>query len=99
MGPAGIRTVRWATGYRPDNSYIDMDVVDRSGAIAHDGGVVTGTPGMYLIGLPFLRTRKSTYIDGVGPDAEALSEHLVARLSRATSAGTPSDARGAGFPT
>ncbi len=55
--------------------------------------------GLLLIGLPFMRTRKSTYIDGVGPDAEALSEHLVTRLSRATSGGTPSDARGAGFPT
>ena len=81
MGPGGISTVLWATGYRPDFSYLDMDVVDRSGAIAHDGGVVTGAPGMYLMGLPFMRTRKSTYIDGVGPDAEALSEHLVARLA------------------
>ena len=59
-----------------------MDVVDGSGHIAHDGGVVTGAPGMYVLGLPFLRTRRSTFIDGVGFDAEALCDHLAARLDR-----------------
>ena len=83
VGVNGISTVLWATGYRPDFSWIDIDVVDDSGAIAHDGGVVTGAPGMYLLGLPFMRTRRSTFIDGVGADARALCEHLVARLARA----------------
>jgi len=82
VGAGGISTILWATGYRPDNSYLDMDVVTASGEIAHDGGVVTGAPGMYLMGLPLLRTRKSTYIDGVGADADALSNHLTASLAR-----------------
>jgi putative flavoprotein involved in K+ transport len=85
-GPDGISTVLWATGYRPDYSWVDMDVVDRSGAIAHDGGIVDQVPGMYLLGLPFMRTRRSTYIDGVGADAEALCIHLYARLGRTVNA-------------
>ena len=80
FGAGGIATVLWATGYRPDHSWIDMDVFDERGEVVHDGGIVTGAPGMYMLGLPFLRTRKSTYIDGVGQDAEALCEHLVASL-------------------
>ncbi len=85
-GANGISTVLWATGYRPDFSWIDMDVVDASGMIAHDGGVVTAVPGMYLLGLPFMRTRRSTFIDGVGADARVLSDHLIARLARSGAA-------------
>ena len=53
-----IRTIIWATGFRPDYSWLDVPVLDRKGSIRHDGGVVEA-PGMYLIGLPFLRRRKS----------------------------------------
>ena len=42
----------------------------------HDGGV-TAAPGLYLMGLPFLRRRKSTLIDGAAADARELAEHLV----------------------
>jgi putative flavoprotein involved in K+ transport len=35
---------------------------------------------MYLLGMPFLRRRKSSLIDGAGDDAEDLSAHLVAYL-------------------
>jgi putative flavoprotein involved in K+ transport len=83
---AGIRTIIWATGFRPDYSWLDVPVLDRKGLIAHDGGVVTGSPGMYLIGMPFLRRRKSTLIDGVGDDARDLSAHLAAHLRRAAPA-------------
>src|SRR5258708_6180569 len=47
----GIRTVVWATGYRPDHSWIDLPVFDRKGLIRHDGGVVRGAPDMYVVGL------------------------------------------------
>ena len=65
---AGIKTIIWATGFRPDYSWLDVPVVDRKGNIRHDGGVVE-TPGMYLLGIPFLRRRKSSLIDGAGDDA------------------------------
>lgn len=78
----GIRTVLWATGYRPDYSWLDVPVLDRKGRIRHDGGVVDA-PGMYVMGLPYLRRRKSSFIDGVGDDAAYLAEHLCARLFQA----------------
>jgi len=76
-----ITTVLWATGFRPDHSWLDIPVRDRAGHIRHDGGVVTGAPGLYILGLPVLRTRASTYIHGAGPDSEALAGHLHSFLS------------------
>src|SRR5262245_38870929 len=74
-----IRTVVWATGFRPDYSWLHVPVLDRKGRIRHDGGVVE-SPGMYLMGLPFLRRRKSSLIDGAGADARDLSDHLAGWL-------------------
>ena len=71
-----ITTVLWATGFRPDHSWLDMPVRDRNGHIRHDGGVVTGAPGLYLLGMPVLRTRASTYIHGARADSGALAGHL-----------------------
>ncbi|MBV9359645.1 MAG: NAD(P)-binding domain-containing protein, partial [Chloroflexi bacterium] len=42
-----IKTVIWATGFRPDYSWLDIPVCDRAGRIRHDGGVVRGVPGLY----------------------------------------------------
>lgn len=72
-------TVVWATGYRPSYSWLDRSAFDRRGRIVHDGGVCA-LPGLYLLGLPFLRRRKSSFIDGVGPDAAELASHLHAHL-------------------
>jgi len=77
---AGIRTIVWATGFRPDYSWLDVPVLDYKGNIRHDGGVVTEAPGLYLLGLTFLRRRKSSLIDGVGDDARDLSAHLAAHV-------------------
>jgi putative flavoprotein involved in K+ transport len=72
-----IKTVVWATGFRPDYSWLEVPVLDAKGNIRHDGGVAEA-PGLYVIGLPFLRRRKSSLIDGVGDDARDLSAHLSA---------------------
>jgi len=73
---AGMKTIIWATGYRPDTSWLHAPVFDRKGRIRHDGGVVIDAPGMYLLGMPFLRRRKSSLIDGAGSDARDLSIHV-----------------------
>ena len=76
-----IQSIVWATGFRPDYSWLDVPVLDRKGQIRHDGGVVE-SPGMYLIGMPFLRRRKSSFIDGARSDAEDLIVELAAFLDR-----------------
>jgi putative flavoprotein involved in K+ transport len=80
LASSGIETVLWATGYRPDYSWLDIPVLDRKGEIEHDGGVVVGTPGLYRIGLNFLRRRKSSFIHGAEDDAIDLTEHLSNHL-------------------
>jgi putative flavoprotein involved in K+ transport len=74
-----IQTIVWATGFRPDYLWLEVPVLDRNGRIRHDGGVVE-SPGMYLMGIPFLRRRKSSLIDGAGDDALDLSAHLASYL-------------------
>jgi putative flavoprotein involved in K+ transport len=80
LAKAGIRTILWATGYRPDHSWLEVPVLDRKGQLRHDGGV-TASPGLYVMGLQFLRRRKSALIDGAAADARDLSAHLAAFLS------------------
>jgi len=75
-----IKTIVWATGFRPDFSWLEVPVLDRKGQIRHDGGVVEA-PGLYVIGLQFLRRRKSALIDGAGDDARDLADHLVSYLN------------------
>jgi putative flavoprotein involved in K+ transport len=91
LGNGEIRTVLWATGFRPDYSWLDVPVLDRKGYIRHDGGVAEA-PGMYLMGMPFLRRRKSSLIDGAGDDARDLSAHLAAYLDNGVSRSTAAPA-------
>ena len=76
----GIRSILWATGYRPDYSWLDLPALDRKGRLRHDGGVVT-VPGVYALGLNFLRRRKSSFIHGAEDDARDLAGHLVGYLN------------------
>jgi putative flavoprotein involved in K+ transport len=81
-----IRTILWATGFRPDYSWLDVDVLDAKSMVRHDGGVVVDSPGMYVIGMPFLRRRKSSFIDGACDDAHDLAGYLAAFLAGRSSA-------------
>jgi putative flavoprotein involved in K+ transport len=78
----GIRTVVWATGFRRVYPWLKLPVLDGRGEIRHQGGI-TPSPGLYVIGLFFLRRRKSSFIDGVGRDAMDLTGHLAAYLREA----------------
>ncbi len=82
LGAEGIRAVVWATGFRRLYPWLNVPVLDAQGEIRHEGGV-TAFPGLYAIGLYFLRRRKSSFIDGVGGDAMELTAHLAAHLRRA----------------
>jgi putative flavoprotein involved in K+ transport len=75
-----VRTVLWATGYRPRLSWLQLPVFDASGVLRHDRGVVEGAPNLYVLGLPFMRQRQSSFIHGCVDDVPALGRQLVAGL-------------------
>jgi putative flavoprotein involved in K+ transport len=81
-----IRSIVWATGFRPDYRWLDVPVLDDKGHLRHDGGVVDA-PGLYAIGLPLLRRRKSTFIHGAEDDARDVTAHLAGYLAGREAAG------------
>ncbi len=80
LNDGSIRTIVWATGFRPDYSWLDVPVLDRKGMLKHDGGIVEA-PGLYALGLPMMRRRKSSFIFGIEDDARDITRHLHAYLS------------------
>lgn len=76
---AAFTTVIWATGFSPNYPWLPQHLLDRRGAIIHDGGVMKD-PGMFVLGLPFLRRRKSGFIEGAGCDATEVMQPLLAHL-------------------
>jgi putative flavoprotein involved in K+ transport len=75
-----IRAIVWATGFRPDYRWLDVPVVDAKGQLRHDGGAVD-SPGLYALGLPVLRRRKSTFMCGIEDDAREVIDHLARYLA------------------
>lgn len=75
LADAGIRAVVWATGYRPDVSWLDAALRGPCGRIEHEEGVCA-CPGLYVIGMPLQRRRKSSFIDGVGGDALVIAGRI-----------------------
>ena len=71
-----IGSIVWATGFRPDYRWLQVPVVDEKGYLRHEGGIVVDSPGIYALGLPVLRRRKSSFIHGIEDDARELIEHL-----------------------
>jgi putative flavoprotein involved in K+ transport len=76
-----VRTVIWATGYRPRYPWLGLPVLDRHGDIAEEGGI-TAASGLYVIGLRWLRRRSSSFITGIGRDACELAGEIAAFLGQ-----------------
>jgi putative flavoprotein involved in K+ transport len=72
-----VDAVIWATGYRPDVSWIDLPILDPNGRLRHRRGV-TDVPGLYFLGLTWQWTRGSALIGWVKDDAAFLTERLAA---------------------
>ncbi|WP_345364995.1 NAD(P)-binding domain-containing protein [Actinoallomurus liliacearum] len=75
-----IAAIVWATGFRPDYGWLDVPVLEEKGRLRHEGGVVD-SPGLYALGLPVLRRRKSTFIYGIEDDAREVIDHLAGYLA------------------
>jgi putative flavoprotein involved in K+ transport len=78
LAAAGVTSILWATGFRPDYSWLDLPLADEDGWPVQERGV-TPHPGLYVVGLNWLHKRKSALFLGVGEDAEHVVEHLVRR--------------------
>jgi len=71
--------VIWATGYRRAYPWLRVPVLDGDGEIIHAGGI-TPERGLYVLGMNFQRRRNSSFIDGVGHDAQVLAGHIARSL-------------------
>jgi putative flavoprotein involved in K+ transport len=76
-----VDAVLWATGYRPDYSWIHVTVFDEDGRLRHRRGV-TNVPGLYFLGLTWQHTRGSALIGWVKDDAEFIAEQIAALQQR-----------------
>ena len=72
-----VDAVIWATGYRPDYSWIDLPIFDDDGRLRHRRGV-TDVPGLSFLGITWQWTRGSALIGWVKDDAAFLAERIAA---------------------
>jgi putative flavoprotein involved in K+ transport len=82
LAKESLATIVWATGFRPDYSWLHVPALDARGRLRHDGGI-GAVPGVYTLGLNFMRRRKSSYMHGAEDDVRDLSSHLVGHLRAA----------------
>ncbi len=85
---SGIRTVFWATGFRRSYPWLHVPVLDGRGEVVHTEGI-TPAPGLYVLGLNFLRRRSSSFLVGVGSDAAELALHMKAIRHRRRATARP----------
>src|SRR6516165_2255658 len=78
---SGIATVIWATGYAFDFSLVRLPVLDADGYPLQKRGV-TDYNGLYFLGMPWLHSRKSGILFGVGDDAAYIAAHIAALPSK-----------------
>jgi putative flavoprotein involved in K+ transport len=78
---AGVGAIIWCTGFTADFGWLHLPVLDARGGPVHEGGV-SPVPGLFFLGFPWLRKRKSGIILGIAEDAariaDEVGEHLAA---------------------
>jgi putative flavoprotein involved in K+ transport len=77
-GHEGVQTVLWATGYGRDYSWVNAPVFDGRGLPLQWRGE-TEAPGLYFLGLRWMYRRSSSFLAGVGADAEHLADLIAVR--------------------
>ncbi len=76
LAGAGIASIIWATGFRVDYGWLQVDAFDERGRPRHRRGV-SSEPGVYFLGLPWLSRRGSSFIWGVWHDARHVADHIA----------------------
>ena len=75
-----VDAVIWATGYRPDHSWIELPIFNPDGSVRHRRGV-TDVAGLYFLGLPWQYTRGSALLGFVKDDARYIADQIEAAAS------------------
>jgi putative flavoprotein involved in K+ transport len=81
LAKENIRSIVWTTGFTGDFSYLKGHPFDKFGHPSHHNGI-SDLPGVYVIGLPWLRKRKSGIVCGISEDAKFVAERMKASLGR-----------------
>jgi putative flavoprotein involved in K+ transport len=76
-----VANVIWCTGFRPDYSWIDIQMLGEDGYPEQTRGAVESSPGLYFVGLPFLHSFSSMLILGAGRDAERVVKHIASQAN------------------
>jgi putative flavoprotein involved in K+ transport len=76
-----VRSVVWATGFRPDWSWVDLPWLDATGYPDHERGI-TPTDGLFVLGLPWLHTWGSGRFAAIDRDAAFLTDRVIAEAGR-----------------
>lgn len=83
LAAAGVRSVVWCTGFRPDWSWVDLPFLDATGYPDHERGVSARVPGLFVLGLPWLHTWGSGRFAAIDRDARHLAGAMAASLTPA----------------
>ena len=76
LNRAAVNSIIWATGFRQDFSWMNVDTFDSNGVPMHQRGV-SSVPGIYFLGLPWQSRRGSTFIWGVWHDAKHVADQIA----------------------
>lgn len=80
-----VDTVIFATGYRPNFSYLDsIGALDLEGRPLQKAGISVSVPGLYFVGLEGQRSFASATLRGVGPDAKYVVQKLDGKFHKTT---------------
>ncbi|MER7082901.1 FAD-dependent oxidoreductase, partial [Saccharopolyspora kobensis] len=94
LAGAGITSIIWATGFRPDYDWLQVEAFGEDGKPQHTRGV-SAEPGIYFLGLPWLSRRGSSFIWGVWHDAAYVAEHISIQRSYLSYRTEPTETTGA----
>ena len=76
LAAAGITSIIWASGFKRDYSWLQLDTFEEDGTPIHEMGVAK-EPGIYFLGLPFQTRRRSSFLFGVWYDAKYVADYIA----------------------
>ena len=80
LNEASVSTVIWSTGFTGDFSWIHLPILDDQNKPVHTRGV-SPERGLYFVGFPWLNSRKSGILYGIGEDAQYIANAIQTQLA------------------